>query len=423
MYPTICGVLILAGLFTKGVHGAGRLVIHVGPHKTGTSSAQTFLVEHAAWVYSRFGVRIGAAHDPGQPKLGCIIPNTILHRNASLVHLGGRSIVNKRFVSEKQYGQIMSEIRTWCDEGQTVLLSSEDFSGFEAADYAPLKALCSDISIVHAHREESGWVRSTWGFHEEAAAPKSLGAFLVDEHPRRWANGVDLLDRIEAAVGPKNTIGVSYEVLLEERVQLQEFLVCNATMQFTGAKFTECHHAFSAFEEVHENPSSSLKSIALDVHRLARAAWLLHPPCTSQNDIPRIKDTAIEAVALMLPTTCSADGTRTSRSILAAISRGAAAEWYYRTGARSPKTLTSLKPICLVDESLLTRRHWESIRNLIPPCPGAPALQVSTKSKEIAPAAGPDSNYLMGQGEGPAEERKSGMYHKPNHGRPGHWEV
>ena len=51
--------------------------------------------------------------------------------------------------------------------------------------------------LVMAHREEASWVRSTWAFHEAPARPGSLGFFLADEAPRRWAQGVDLLDRLE----------------------------------------------------------------------------------------------------------------------------------------------------------------------------------------------------------------------------------
>jgi len=44
---------------TKGTGiGKGRLVIHVGPHKTGTSSTQFFLVQHVAWLNATFGIQV-----------------------------------------------------------------------------------------------------------------------------------------------------------------------------------------------------------------------------------------------------------------------------------------------------------------------------------------------------------------------------
>jgi len=40
------------------LNGKGRLVIHVGPHKTGTSSTQFFLVQHVAWLNATFGIQV-----------------------------------------------------------------------------------------------------------------------------------------------------------------------------------------------------------------------------------------------------------------------------------------------------------------------------------------------------------------------------
>ena len=48
------GVGGLAG----GVVVGGRLVIHVGPHKTGTSSTQYFLVQNVAWLNKTYGIQV-----------------------------------------------------------------------------------------------------------------------------------------------------------------------------------------------------------------------------------------------------------------------------------------------------------------------------------------------------------------------------
>ena len=41
-----------------GSGGGGRLVVHVGPHKTGTSSTQYFLVQNAAWLNETYGIKV-----------------------------------------------------------------------------------------------------------------------------------------------------------------------------------------------------------------------------------------------------------------------------------------------------------------------------------------------------------------------------
>jgi len=48
-------------------------------------------------------------------------------------------------------------------------------------------------------------------------------------------------------------VGVSYELLLEEDVAMECFLVCNATLQLQGKAYTTCLTAFAGFKKVWAN--------------------------------------------------------------------------------------------------------------------------------------------------------------------------
>jgi len=125
----------------------GRLVVHVGPHKTGTSSTQAFLLQHAEWLSGAFvGLKIAAASDKTKPKMGCYVPNFLLHHGGG--GGGGGDPSNWRFVSERAYTGITEEIRGWCAQGSTVILSSEDFSGLSLPDWRPVLELCGAVTLV-----------------------------------------------------------------------------------------------------------------------------------------------------------------------------------------------------------------------------------------------------------------------------------
>ena len=376
--------LLWLAAFCAIASGGGRLVLHVGPHKTGTTSTQAFLIEHSEWLHDTFGVHIAAGHRLSRvgaimrQKLGAFVPNTLIARQDARSHdsgLSSESAANVRLVSEKHYIAVTSEIARWCGENATVLMSSEDFSGLRGSAWFSLTQLCSEITFVMAHRDEAAWARSTWSFHENMNKPRSFGAFLVDEAPRRWAQGTELLDELErVASGASNVVGVSFELLVQENSSMPSFLVCNATLRLTGQPYSDCRTAFSAFKVLNENPSLKNQEILLEVHRLARAAWLLQPPCSAvrsskaQEELPRIDEQLAASVGAALPKSCAKLSTsRQSTSLLTAMARSSGAEWYRRTGARQPEDAPS-KAICVVDESAMTREHWKMITGLLPGC-------------------------------------------------------
>ena len=374
--------LLWLAFFCAVVSGGGRLVLHVGPHKTGTTSTQAFLIEHSEWLLNSFGIHVAAGHRLSRvgaimrQKLGAFVPNTLIARQDARAHDDGlklESAANVRLVSEKHYIAVTSEIARWCGENATVLMSSEDFSGLHGSAWFSLTQLCSDITLVMAHRDEAAWARSTWGFHENMKKPRSFGAFLVDEGPRRWAQGTELLDELErVAGGASNVVGVSFELLVQENTSMPSFLVCNATLRFSGQPYSDCQRAFRNFKVLNENPSLNNQEIILEVHRLARAAWLLKAPCSAMHsssapeEMPRIDEKLAASIGAALPKTC-ATTTGSSASLLTAMARASGVEWYRRTGARQPRDTPS-KAICVVDEGAMTRDHWKLISGLLREC-------------------------------------------------------
>jgi hypothetical protein len=43
-----------------------------------------------------------------------------------------------------------------------------------------------------------------WSFDEPPGHPRSLGSFLASEAPRRWAQGTELLDRLQEVTPPRS---------------------------------------------------------------------------------------------------------------------------------------------------------------------------------------------------------------------------
>ena len=78
----------------------GRLVVHVGPHKTASTSMQSFLVKEHKWLSDTFDIHVGANH---MAKEGAFLATTLMkrHNNAH----------NPRYVNEKMANKIVTDIQ------------------------------------------------------------------------------------------------------------------------------------------------------------------------------------------------------------------------------------------------------------------------------------------------------------------------
>ena len=403
---------------------AGRLVVHVGPHKTANSHTQHFLTITADHLFQQYGIRIAASLNR---KAGAYVPNTLMARvDPSSPHQ------SPYFVDETRCEHILGHVRRWLARGENVILSAEDFTHVagDGRVWALLAAAVGNttaITAVFAHRGVLAWARSLWvESNKQKANPQSFADFALSKLsggsgklyapasetapvlaaqlastvgaanvrgclPHVCLNGpmggvAFLLDR-RRNVGLLQVVGFSYDLLVARGSSPASFLVCNATLALAGAAWTACDADVGARMAALPRPNVSPPSEMIDVVRLARLAWLVDcgtevpnstsgGPALSAMNLKGVVNSAVRAVAAMLPTTCDSD-----ESLMSALSSTADTEWPREAGiftipprARSEKKDGS--SLCVVDELRLTPAHLSSIRSLLPACAGTRQREV-----------------------------------------------
>ena len=200
--------------FMHMASGAGRrLIVHVGPHKTATSSTQYFLNSLSDHVFKKDGIRVAASDEPSS-KAAASVLNTLLHRAAP-----SSPQPNKRYVNDAQCDRILAEVRGWLARGENVILSAEGFTN--VANHQRVWALLSAavrnstaITAVFAHRYPLAWARSWWEQRNVGSFnPQSFMDFLLSE-PTGEILPV-LAMRLASVVGPANVASFSYDLLRE----------------------------------------------------------------------------------------------------------------------------------------------------------------------------------------------------------------
>ena len=191
----------------------GRLIVHVGPHKTATSSTQYFLNRLSDHVFKKYGIRVAASDEPSS-KAAAFVPNTLQHRAAP-----SSPPPNKMFVNDSRCDRILAEVRGWLARGENVILSAESFANFANRQrvWALLSAAVRNttaITAVFAHRYPLAWARSMWEERNKGSFnPQSFINFLLSE-PTGEVSPV-LAMRLASVVGPANVASFSYDLLRE----------------------------------------------------------------------------------------------------------------------------------------------------------------------------------------------------------------
>ena len=349
----------------KKVKSRGHLVVHVGPHKTGTSTLQAFLSSEHEWIHSTFKVRVGARGK----KRGSNLATT----------LGG----NKKNTSynETETRQTIDEIRLWLAAGETVMISSEGFDNMH--NYGALDAvanLSASTTFVHVHRAEVDWIRSCWEQgHKQSSNPGPFLAMLSNT-PSFLPLGYTLVSNLKAVQDRQglkgrviDIIGVSMEGLSQNGTSTASFFICEATLRLEGAKRVACRNTIDARLSFYRNKNISPPPAAIDTVRLARhAAHILGCP------VPTFTSSSEEVVkvAMQLPMTCPGndDGAASAtesgnqegcNSALSMLQGAFDREWFGRLGIPPPPTQPCVKPLCSVDEPRLGPKHWNLIRSLL----------------------------------------------------------
>ena len=135
MLATLC----IATNVHSAVSASPRLIVHVGPHKTGTTSFQVFLYAQRSWLLQNYGITlVGTNHDAGH-----YVANTLNKL------FGGTTSIN---VDNAVYKRLLNEIKNKLHtSGSTVLLSSEGFSRWKDEAWRHfLRLVKADVSVVVA---------------------------------------------------------------------------------------------------------------------------------------------------------------------------------------------------------------------------------------------------------------------------------
>ena len=315
------------------------LVIHAGPHKTGTTSLQYFLAQHGGWLSSQVGVFAavpwvdgGAGRGPFPAARRDRGPSQAFAKwNAHLANTeikrwngGDQQPGNPNFQGDesvKVASDTRAALRLWASGSvpgvEAAVISAEDFSLLGSDGWEALAREFTrdwDVRVVVVHRHPVDRLQSVWFQSQRTSSdPVDFLAFLgmrrVDPDPRDPAFDVGLVDRVESA-GLK-VHGVSYEraKACGGAAGVASFVVCNASLGLEGGAWTKCDAAIQekvADDGKVKNVSPPETSIPL-VLRL-REVWerermLGRRRCKDTFDITAANP-KIDALAAAMPTQC-----------------------------------------------------------------------------------------------------------------------
>lgn len=350
-----------------------RLIIHVGPHKTGTTSLQTFLVEKAAWLESEYGVSVGFSKaKQGSYEIAQLIQANFGERTEGCSHIS----MEKR---PEKLAHALKDVNSILEQSKVTILSSEDFSCFREKHwkylFSHLNVDAGCLSAVVAHREASAWLTSWWlEMSKQTSEPVSWMSWVSEFAGKREpdAHGdsdpqLQLLNVLEDAFA-KAVEAVSYDYLQEVNCSMAAYIVCNVTLHKSGPAWKTCKNKVNRKASVSRNKSPP--RAAVDVVDLARelyqakqaleatecdVPWAKYTKTAAVNLVPSAK--AVINVAELLPQICeSFDALFVSETD----------DWFARTGAQRPSSQP--KPQCSVDLKKLKAPHWRVIDKLLPAC-------------------------------------------------------
>ena len=336
-----------------------KLVLHVGLHKTGTTSLQVWMGTHRKWLAARLGVLAAreAAHCVAWKfKMG--VP--VASRPGRVQTLCSRYSVEEAF---DFLSAAMANLRAH------VIISSEVFSSLEPDEWKlflgylhnkTVNLPCFVVSPLVLLRVPSSWSHSQWiTQNKKLTNPKPSADWLAGEAPEaelhRLRTLVDVFGRSAVNV-------VSYESLVGANHTLQSFLICNATLGKVGESWSECQSLVDSKEMLRLNISPAPE--ALDVVRLARHMFNIYSvaPESSCNFTLNSLNSQVGPVAAQMPRRCNTLHERFAKLEDAL---------YNLSGLARPQHEHQW---CGVSETQLQPEHWKLIRGLLPKCLKAPRV-------------------------------------------------
>ncbi|CAE7264482.1 unnamed protein product [Symbiodinium natans] len=349
-----------------------RLIIHVGPHQTGTASLQTFLVEKASWLESEYGISVGLSKAQAGHEMAQLIQAEVGERTEGCSHISMKKRPNR-------LAEALKEVNSVLEQSAKVILSSEDFSCFRDKHW---KYLFSRLNVddscrtaVVAHREAITWLTSWWlEMSKQTSEPLSWMSWVSDFAGKRQGDAhgdtdpqLQLLNGLEDAF-PEAVEAVSYDYLQEVNCSMAAYIVCNVTLRRSGPSWTKCKSKVNRKTSVSHNESPP--HAAVDVVDLARelyqakqvlkasecvVPWAKFAKNAPVDLVPSAE--AVIDVAKLLPKDCQSHfGLFVSETD----------DWFSRTGAQRPSSQPKLQ--CRVDRRKLKAPHWRVINALLPDC-------------------------------------------------------
>ncbi|CAE7220473.1 rplV [Symbiodinium sp. CCMP2592] len=363
---------------TERVCKGPRLVVHVGPHKTGTSAFQYFLMSNEAWLQNRWGVSLGFR---GNPKAtGRDIARPILNSDCAEL-TDGKAPGQKR--TRQELKKAFDYTKSKLESSSIVLLSSEAFSIFSSDDWECFSHFMGNgtcLSAVVLHRDTANWMASDYAeTTKNTSIPQTFAHYQTKIFGRKPdKNGetdkqLQLLSILEEKFS-QHVVAASYDYLKEEHCSVAAFVICNASLRMTGQSWKECRDSIDSRSTAAHNLSPP--RAAIDVVVLAKTAYEMKralrqngaAPCKPW---PVVKQTphvpkgtlissspAVLEAAKQLPLRCES---------MNATFRKATDEWFARTKARRPRMAPS-KPMCRLDVDNFGAEHWRVIFKLLPDC-------------------------------------------------------
>ena len=147
------------------------LVVHVGPHKTGTTSFQKFLCDHAQWLQKEHGIFVAANKTR---KEAAYIASTISKQY-------GRPY-NPKYANSTRMAELFQVIDSM-PKNSPVILSSEEFSRWKTAEWNYFKSQPAIqkrcLSMVVTHRQVWSFQASVWNQHNKLNKQAMPQPFLI----------------------------------------------------------------------------------------------------------------------------------------------------------------------------------------------------------------------------------------------------
>lgn len=344
-----------------GCSAGGHLVIHVGLHKTSTTSTQAFLTSHSKALDSDYGIKVAASETA---KSGARIANTLAEKHGM-------------YYSPKYLEDSVKKIRAWLSNNLTVLLSSESFDRMSYPVFEDfLSRVGADNSTaVVSLREPTSWLRSYWHLSMSHHNYQSFQAWLLEERPENLASPYTTVQNARRAFDRVDVVSFDYLRYLGNTVA--SYLVCNVSLGLSGHEdWRRCVERID--EKVpHSNPSS--QPIFNDLVRYANTAKKVLGCSSSKLLDVNVESSEFKSFLHNVPTTCSTSRdhlfdeeffSSSSNSYFSHMFQQSWNSWLNRdlhALSQNHSLGYTPKPICIVDDAKLTSSHWADIVRLYLP--------------------------------------------------------